>query len=525
VKQPIRKAAIIKLFSLAMCLIIGPGSTADGGQGKSGKGSSQASNAGSQQSASQGAGQSPAGSPSGSTPGITSGGPPIEAILFAYRALAADATAITEAISEKVKEQVVLIGNPTDFAGIVLWRTVMGQAALLHRREDTCHKQVQQVPSLPRYSESVPQLFGAPFVANPTDVQTLIQTLASMFAVNESLSEFPAALTDTPLINLLANQIRKTPATVYVPSVYTPNLTRRIDLEGTYVYEKLEQLEGDRAEAQMDVKTLQSLPQALLNARAVSQEPSFPQRDRDLAKQLLDKISQTTINFDLACSGAVISGVDAFEATLLTGQAPASQGQNKSATANIAGNISPAGGPNPLLGGASPQPQGANTQPNVKNPAQKALGPQLGAAPPQQPGVQNPGQAAGAQNPSSAQNNATGQSGSVLQQILGADLLLHQIWKGESASEKIDAQIQKIHILALNTLESGGGQLTKSNLFLGSRNYFGGGAVATFGLYGVDGTLECGGYVFAYRGHVRDKDFEKAVATTAPTAVVFSDCK
>jgi hypothetical protein len=92
----------------------------------------------------------------------------------------------------------------------------------------------------------------------------------------------------------------------------------------------------------------------------------------------------------------------------------------------------------------------------------------------------------------------------VLQQVLYADLLLHFI--------KLPAdQSANVSLLAVHALESGGGQLTKSNLFLGSRTYFSGGAVATFSLFDTNSSLQCSGIGYGYQGYIREKDVEEAV--------------
>src|SRR5262249_7875476 len=106
-------------------------------------------------------------------------------------------------------------------------------------------------------------------------------------------------------------------------------------------------------------------------------------------------------------------------------------------------------------------------------------------------------------------------SGTTLQQLFPADLLLHQI-----LSNPGDAF--RLQLLSVHALESGGGQLTKSNLFLGSRVYFGGGAVISFGLYDSDGKSICSGVGYGYKGNIREKHIEAVLADSAPAVATVS---
>ena len=46
----------------------------------------------------------------------------IESVLFAYKALGADAKKISIAVDNSVKDKIVVIATPADFAGLVQWR-------------------------------------------------------------------------------------------------------------------------------------------------------------------------------------------------------------------------------------------------------------------------------------------------------------------------------------------------------------------------------------------------------------------
>ena len=94
-------------------------------------------------------------------------------------------------------------------------------------------------------------------------------------------------------------------------------------------------------------------------------------------------------------------------------------------------------------------------------------------------------------------------------------MLLHEILS--NPNDALNLQLLSVH-----ALESGGGQLTKSNLFLGSRIYFGGGAVVSFSLYDSGGTSICGGVGYGYKGNIREKDIEAVLADAAPAVATVS---
>jgi hypothetical protein len=80
----------------------------------------------------------------------------------------------------------------------------------------------------------------------------------------------------------------------------------------------------------------------------------------------------------------------------------------------------------------------------------------------------------------------------------------------------------RLVLLSVHALESGGGQLTKSNLFLGSRVYFGGGAVASFALYDSDGAQICSGVGYGYKGNIREQSVENVLADPTPAVATVS---
>ena len=90
----------------------------------------------------------------------------------------------------------------------------------------------------------------------------------------------------------------------------------------------------------------------------------------------------------------------------------------------------------------------------------------------------------------------------LLQQVLPADFLLHQIFNRSNP---------KTYFLVLHALETGGEQLTKQNSFFGSRIYLSGGAAASFALFPPDGSIICSGIAYGYRGFISVNNVSDAI--------------
>lgn len=439
-----------------------------------------------------------AATPAGKAEGDSAGSMAIESTIFAYAALAADADKLAQAISPKVSGQVVVIATPADFTSLVQWRIVMAQADLLHGRARSTLKSLTDIPIPPEFAGVTKKgaAFGAGPVPSAADIQTLVQTAASISAVNESLSVASAALTTTPLANLLAARLSEKGAAVYIPATYPPGLLRRSNLDETFIGNKLHQLEGDRTDA--ITQTELSL-QALADAKQLKELHGTPEMGAQKSAEIeagksaalrFKYLYENKINAGIAALASIVQAIDNFEAALLTGQASAAPAP-KAKKEKPSESAGPPNGPKPLV--APPHPA-------------------------------DPEASADDADDAATPEKAISASPSTLPQILVADLLAHQIWNGVEAP---DAEtLNRLHILVLQTLESGGGQLTRSSLFSGSRIYFSGGAVSTFSLYSVDGALECGGYAYAYRGYIKNSEFTKALdANTAPSGAVETNCR
>jgi hypothetical protein len=419
--------------------------------------------------------------------GITNGTLSIESTILAYKVLVADATKINHSLSTKTRGKIVVVGTSTDIAAIVQWRIVLSQASILKQRLETLTTALRAInkPTYAHAPKKAPVKLGAGFIAGPADVATLIQTLGSITAVNETLSTASGALNDATLISLIAQGIQG--ASVYIPSVYPPHLMTYSDLSSTLIGEILTQLEAARRDAIAEsTGYLQALQDAQIVVTTGKVGNIFTDQEIDAAGALAEKA--TSINALANAVTLASTAVDGFETSLFTGQgySPSNAGQPN----------------NPAQTPSQPAPAAPALPAPVPAP------PLAPVVPPQNPAQQSQGQ---------TQQPAT-PSGTTLQQILAADLLLHDIISDPD-------KLHRLQLLSVHALESGGGQLTKSNLFLGSRIYFSGGAVASFSLYDADGTRECSGVGYGYKGYIREKDIESVLSDETPApATVSTDC-
>jgi hypothetical protein len=106
---------------------------------------------------------------------------------------------------------------------------------------------------------------------------------------------------------------------------------------------------------------------------------------------------------------------------------------------------------------------------------------------------------------------ATSRPFSHLHADLSADGLAHAL--GVNVDGKL-TDPEKVHVLFLRALESGGEVSRFTNIF-GTRISYSGGAVGTYVLFALDGQVECEGNVYDYAGPVPFKNFEKKLRNFA----------
>lgn len=463
-----RRTAAGRILVLAISMLVADNSCSaqKGGGGQTG---------GSQQSS------SPQSNQASSTPaGITGGSSPIESTLFSYAALNADAGAISAGVSGKVGDgATIVITTPTDVSAFIQWRAVIGQGeTLLSRLRDAQFElngvgapavapiAALCVPPAPAPAVVPGQLpkVGSPFISGPSDVQTAIQTIASITAINQTLAPSSGSMTDLPLINLVGDLLKEK-STVYVPSLLTPASLDDTDLGDGPLVNLLWDLEDERTKAYH----LQDLASGLLadwQVAATNKGNSCTSAQAASAAALVSKWTPPS-----QALAAVLASVDGFESSLFSGQG---QSQN-----------------------AGPSGQNGNQSAQTATPGATPAPPLVGGSPSQSP----------SQTPSS---QPTAAAGNTLQQILAVDLLYQQLPKNVPPDSKVP--LKNVHFLEVHALESGGAVQTKSNLFLGSRLYLSGGAVATFTLFDHSGKVECGGVAYGYQGYVKLEEVADALA-------------
>jgi hypothetical protein len=97
--------------------------------------------------------------------------------------------------------------------------------------------------------------------------------------------------------------------------------------------------------------------------------------------------------------------------------------------------------------------------------------------------------------------------------VLAADELARKI--GFSSTGAPDPNSSWHNLLWVKALESGG-SVTKQSNILGSKTFFGGGAVDTYSVFSLEGDLVCAGNVYSFQQPVNVKDVQKAVNVPSP---------
>jgi hypothetical protein len=403
---------------------------------------------------SQGAGAAPAGGGAGGS---------YESVVLEYQASAESASWIDAAVASAINftkhpDANVIIATNADIGAIVQLEAVLGQANLIGSRLDQL-KNALKTSSFPCYSpvrEAKParvarmrslNIAGFLESTGPAGIQTLVQTIATVGAVTESVAPAPGGLNDTSLINLIANGLtqRLPQGNVYVPSMYPPALINHSFGSWSLIGTSIGKLEESR-------KNLY----AAADAKILSKQCQYTIKD---SKGNPTKYNQATINQITAEVTAASSLVDTFETSLFGGQAPPS-------TAQSGGSGTPAaGGP----GSTSAQAQSA-----------------LASAP----------------------------SGTTLQQLLYADLLLRRL--GATPEQPVLDPSKPYYLISVHSLESGGNTLTKSNQLAGGHLFFSGTAVSTFSLFKPDGSTICSGISYGYRGFVAEDRMTAAINDQQP---------
>lgn len=109
-------------------------------------------------------------------------------------------------------------------------------------------------------------------------------------------------------------------------------------------------------------------------------------------------------------------------------------------------------------------------------------------------------------SPSTNQDQTASSATPHIVSVLRADRVAQKLFSVGSPNGSTRWQ----YLLLLQALESGGSVLHTSNLLVGTRVSFSGGAVDTYTIFHADGEVACSGNVYNFQAPVRTKDLDKA---------------
>ena len=381
----------------------------------------------------------------------------IEAEALAYKALMANAEEIGDEIATALlripgRKTVVIISNP-DVSNFLEWRTALGQIDLIsNRAESIVYKGARRpdyeaVPATPVY---VPTSTIPEELTSTQTAEQVFLALASAAAVNEGFTGVSGSTKDAPFVNMVARELMVRHIRVLAPNLYIPGLFSGFDLRQTIIFQRLANLDHLRDGLQQEVDaTNQNLAESkkIVDGKVSTATPG----DKELAQQyLLDGTTylQRLIN--------ARNTIDKYSESLFTTTQSQSQTQRSTQPANT----------------QSQDSASVNASKTDTNKTISML------------------------NPSTVP----------FARLLSADFLANAMWSDVAppANEPIDRT--KVHVLVLQSLESGGAVITRGNLFTGKRLFFSGGVVNTFMLLDTDGAVECSGNVYEYEGFTKGDD-------------------
>jgi hypothetical protein len=398
---------------------------------------------------------------------------PIEATILAYQGLQSDADGIAAAIAptlDRRQPSKIVIASPTDVAAILQLRVILFQTSTLTDRLEELRRSLYKLhckaPVPPTHGTRKNFVNVAPVLSlfsSPSDISTMLTTAANLSATTEAVSAQSGNFLDVTLISLVAESLRITNPNlifVYVPSLVPPNFTV-VPV-------------GDFADSERTHSYLYTGLRDLEKKRAALQHEAAVVLAK-CAKDDPDGVRMTKLVI------AAVAAADSYEGSLLGTPLVIPS------TDLLAAPEKPAT--------PSPKPPGGKPS-SIENTIV----------------VNQP-------SPPATSATASAATSTPLQQILYADLLLHELGSSEPSS----GVLKDVYLLSVHALESGGTQLTKTQLFLGARVFFSGGAVAAFTLVEYNGSILCSGISAGYRGYIKADDFGlavKPVAENAPAAVV-----
>lgn len=416
--------------------------------------------------AADGAAPSPSPSSSNASAGQSAssgaGSLPIESVILGYEGFQYDADSIADAAEPSLpKYSKILIATESDVAAILQLRVVLVQLAMLSDRLNKVTQLLDDPVILPcAKGIGTPSGHGiarsrmiAPVgvISALSSVATLAQTIASFTSESESVTGQSENFLDNSLINLVASDLVYRERNGY--AVYLPSVPANVN--GISSAPNLQNTYLLSALQTLDLarRNLQIEAQVKLGA------PGCKKIDTKSVRDVVVGAISAADSFEVALFG---NGFTLPSTTLVPEAAPKKPQPNQK--------------PNP--GGT--KPNGISNTINISlapSPEKPAKAPSAGAGP------------------------------GVIQKLFYVDLLLSAMRGSTPSSAPLDG----VYVLSVHALQAAGSQLTKTQLFLGTRVYYSGGAAATFTLIDTNGSLACSGITYGYRGFVRADDISRAL--------------
>ncbi len=390
----------------------------------------------------------------------------------------------------------ILVGSPTVFSNFQQWQAAMTIARLLLIR----------VNSLDKSCSDVTSTTGGRGGISPTDAMnavqqgvSILQTVLGLFATNESLNGVTGTIQDQALINAVARQLRIGGMQVVAPDAYPPKLLEMGD--GSLFLNRLMLLLAARdclqQSADANSKTIADDTQAVKTGKIGDTPVSDLEK-----KQMQDKLPQLMVNQKQMT--ATISAIDQFISSLT---APSSSNGSQNNANNSQASKDSTGTNSALTPGGTTVNVNPASNVNVLPTTGAPLMAGLLAADELAQSLQFRGP--WLEKQSYIPGDMVTRNRKSYEAILNVDST------AATPPEQDAAHWQQStwYVLNLKALESGGGVMSKSNLFSGTKVYFSGGAVATYALFQIDGNFICSANVYDYDGYVREKDFRTKLRT------------
>ena len=484
----------------------------------------------------------------------------IEAEIFAYKSLASNSDQIASEVAGLIRSAarpartasapalpadpgVLIVPSVTTIlpafqawrSNMLLIQNLLNQAAGLPLSPASgcpTPAETAKAPSFAAYATGVGQAVG------------VVQSILSLFANNESITQYPGTIQDQALISGIARQLRAGHAQVLAPDVFAP---WSIDIATSADSPFISKL-GELITTLLRLQNLYQCNQLILISATQLQQAETT-RAADFAKLTdsgLTPANRTALIGEIRSLKAQIDyfrqkfGLDISLAEIATPEkdtmetefsilinAASSDAQKADALAKIRRNDAAIGSrENPLataatLAAAKVQALVTGIQGYLAGLTGGAVSIPTATAPTTAAAAPAPAAGATPSNPSAAQTpvpatSPTASTGAPptppILAVLQADGLARRM--NVPAGDRAKWDFHSWRILWVKSMESGGSITMTSNIF-GSHPHVSGGAISAYALFQLDGTLVCSGNVGAYGGYIEPKDFVGAHAAAA----------